>query len=127
MDEENRAGELGEENRLFKGRVTPSDDGNRLVTKEEPITGCARRDPMAEQPGLAWDVQHERSRPGGDSERSREEGCLRCLGVPDPDPKSRPRSQMGAETDQPGKPSALGPRHRSATPVRGSDPSARDP
>ena len=72
-------GELGEEQRLFERRVTPTDDGDLLAAEEEPVARGARRQAVAEQARLGVDAEHQRACASAD-----DDGVGLVHGVADP-------------------------------------------
>src|SRR5882757_1794950 len=65
VDDRDALGEFGEERRLLHGRVATADHRDVVLLEEEPVTGRARGNTVAEHLLLARDAEWPPSRAGG--------------------------------------------------------------
>jgi len=80
MDDRDRVRETGEERALLHRRIPTADDGDVLVTEEEPVACGARRNAVAEELLLAGDTERPPVRAGREDDR-----LCPVQGVTDPD------------------------------------------
>ncbi len=107
MDDGDRIGEPGEEERLFHCGVTPTDHCDVLPAEEETVAGRAGGDAVAEETLFVRKIEHQRLGPGRDDDRLRRVGRLGGRGIPEPDAERSSREvdpgrlggdELGAES-----------------------------